>query len=209
MLDLSPPLMYILVFVNFTFTLIHKTMRQEMKTTGLGYLFKRGNVYYLTYQVNGKKQTISLKEKNEKEAIKEQKKVMQTALHASTEEKVIRAIAEARQVHKSKKILLDTVWDKYEKNVRRTNHSAATLANHKRVWMALKEWLNKKYPLVTCLDHINISMAEEYTVYLWEKNITGDTFTNKLASIKMIYKILLDETKTPFDYIKKDTGTFP
>ena len=178
-----------------------------MKTTGLGHLFKRGNVYYLTYQVNGKKQTISLKTKNEKEAIKEQKKVMGTALNANTTEKVIMAVAEARQVHKSKKILLDTVWDKYDKNIYRANHSATTLANHKRVWMALKKWLNEKYPIVTCLDQITKSIAEEYTAFLWGKNITGDTFTNKMASIKMIYKTLLEETKTPFDYIKKETGT--
>jgi len=175
------------------------------KTTGLGYLFKRGNVFYLTYQTNGKKETISLKTKNEKEAIREQKKIMGNALSATTAEKVISTIAEARDIYKSKKILLDSVWDNYDKNVHRTNHSAGTLLNHKRVWLALKAWLNKKYPVVVCIDQITKSMAEEYTSFLWDKNITGDTFRNKMASIKMIYKTVLEEVKTPFDYIDKES----
>lgn len=176
------------------------------KTTGLGHLFKRGKVWQLAWTVNGVKRAKSLNTTNKEDAITEQKRMMGLQHQIQTTEDVIHHTAKNKKLITLNTIKLDKVWDEYDKNFYRPTSSPGTLGNHERNWKQLKNWLNEKHPEIKTLNEITKEIAVEYSNYLWQGGIHGDTFKLKLTSIKMIYRTLMEEKKTPFDGIKKETG---
>lgn len=176
------------------------------KTTGLGHLFKRGKVWQLAWTVNGVKKSKSLNTTNKDDAITEQKRMMGLHHQIQTTEDVIHHTAKAKSLISNKTIKLEKVWSDYEKNFYRPTSSKGTLGNHSRNWKQLKLWIEEKHPEIKTLNDITKELAVEYSNFIWNKNLTGDTFKQKIASIKMIYRTLMDEKKTPFDGIKKETG---
>ncbi|MEI8245110.1 MAG: tyrosine-type recombinase/integrase [Lentisphaerota bacterium] len=188
-----------------------------MKTTGLGYLFKRGKsgskvkdsepgIYYLQYTVNGSKKFMSLKTGNKVIAQKRRKKTLLPALFVDTSEKVILHIAEARKLLNNVKINLDDVWSKYENSTKRPQSSPGTLGNYKRMWKCFKEWLNAEHPCINTVNHITPAVAEEYSVFLWKKNIAENTYNYHLQALNLVLKIVTGELQTAFTGIKHKVG---
>ena len=64
-------------------------MAKKGTAKGKGYVFKRGKIFYLQYDVNGKRFVQSLKTKIEKEAQDKAKEILEPALAADTKEKVM------------------------------------------------------------------------------------------------------------------------
>jgi len=64
-------------------------MAKKGTAKGKGYIFKRSKIFYLQYDVNGKRFVQSLKTKIEKEAQDKAKEILEPALAADTKEKVM------------------------------------------------------------------------------------------------------------------------
>ena len=177
-----------------------------MKTTGLGCLFKRGikKIYYLQYSVNGSKKVISLKTSNKKIAQKKRDKLLQPALTADTKEKVLTHIAEARKLIIDAKYPLKETWDKYLASNKRPQSGEGTLGNYKRMWKQFIDWLHIECPAIEKINQITSIEAEKYSAFLWNKNITEDTFNYHLVAINLVFKILTEQT--PFKDIKRKSG---
>ncbi len=188
-----------------------------MKTTGLGYLFKRGKngskvkdsepgIYYLQYTVNGSKKFMSLKTGNKVIAQKRRKKTLLPALFVDTSEKVILHVAEARKLLNNVKINLADVWSKYESSAKRPQSSPGTLGNYKRMWEGFKEWLNDEHPCINTVNHITPAVSEEYSVFLWKKNIAENTYNYHLQALNLVLKIVTGELQTAFTGIRRKVG---
>ncbi len=176
------------------------------RTTGFGCIIKRGKWYSLEYYLNGKKIVKSLHTQDLKEAKAEQQRRMGIIHSTNTTEDIVHQIEKAKNLENHKAIKLAKVWEEYEKSFKRSLSSEGTLNNHKRNWEKLKIWLNKNHPEITQLHQISKTEAVEYANFLWTVgSITGETFKQKIASCKMVYKVLMEDTKTPFDEIKKET----
>ena len=188
-----------------------------MKTTGLGYLFKRGKsgskvkdsepgIYYLQFTVNGSKKFMSLKTGNKVIAQKRRKKTLLPALFVDTSEKVILHVAEARKLLNNVKINLDDVWSKYENSAKRPQSSPGTLGNYKRMWKCFKDWLNAEYPDITSIDKITDKVAEEYSNFLWTKPITENTYNYHLQACNLVLKIVTGSLQTAFTGLSRKNG---
>lgn len=81
-------------------------MAKKGTAKGKGHIFKRGKIFYLQYDVNGKRHVQSLKTKIEKEAHKKAKDILEPALVADTKEKVMLNIASARKIVSKESISL-------------------------------------------------------------------------------------------------------
>jgi len=191
-------------------------MLKMAKTTSNGYMFKRGKngktvsddehgIYYLQYTVNGQKTRQSLGTGNKKDAEIRRQEYLGDALHANTKERVIHAIAEARQlIKKTDSIPLEKAWAKYEASGTRPRSSEGTLGNYKRNWEAFTKWSKDKYPQVVNIDQITEAIAEEYGTILWDKKIVENTFKYHMQSCNLILKTLLKVKETPFSNIKRE-----
>lgn len=77
-------------------------MAKKGTAKGSGHIFKRGKIFYLQYDVNGKRHVQSLKTQIEKEAKKKAKEILEPAIAADTKEKVMFNVASARKlIHKN------------------------------------------------------------------------------------------------------------
>jgi integrase len=184
-----------------------------MKTTGKGYLFQRfkdkngdpcGN-YYLQYDLNGERKLISLKTANEVLAKKRRNEILDPALLATSKEKVIVHIAEARKLITTAKYPLDAVWMQFKKSVKRPDSSAGTLGNYERNWNIFKGWLKAKYPAIEKINQITKREAELYAGHLWSGGMAAATFNYHVFSLKLIFKKLCGGAENPFAEIQRKT----
>lgn len=189
----------------------------KKRTTGNGYLFKRGKngerlkdsdegIFYLQYTVNGHRKLISMKTDNKVIAEKKRKELLQPALMLDSKEKVILHVAQARNILTNVNIALDGVWAKYENSTKRPQSSPGTLSNYKRMWKCFKEWLNDEHPCINTVNHITPALAEEYSVFLWKKNIAENTYNYHLQALNLVLKIVTGELQTAFTGIKHKVG---
>ena len=176
-----------------------------MKKT-MGHLFQRGGKgnWHIEFTINGHKTAKSLGTADKKEAIKKQKKYAEISLTTNTVEDLVHTVARAKRLVSEKKITIKNTWEEYKNSFQRKQHGEGTLGNHQRRWNRLEKWIEKNHPEVKFLNQITSNIANEFAVWLWEKNITADTFQHHINAFKMIYKNLLDTQVTPFDKIQKD-----
>jgi hypothetical protein len=90
-------------------------MAKKGTAKGKGHIFKRGKIFYLQYDVNGKRHVQSLKTPIEKEARNKAREILEPALAADTKEKVMFNVASARKLIHKKSIKLSKVWQLYLK----------------------------------------------------------------------------------------------
>ena len=189
----------------------------KKRTTGNGYLFKRGKngerlkdsdegIFYLQYTVNGHRKLISMKTDNKVIAEKKRKELLQPALMLDSKEKVILHVAQARNILTHVNTALDGVWAKYENSTKRPQSSPGTLGNYKRMWEGFKEWLNDEHPCINTVNHITPAVAEEYSVFLWKKNIAENTYNYHLQALNLVLKIVTGELQTAFTGIRHKVG---
>ena len=165
-------------------------MAKKGTAKGKGYVFKRGKIFYLQYDVNGKRHVQSLKTKIEKEANKKAKDILEPALVADTKEKVMLNIASARKLVSKKSIKLSKVWELFLKTPTRPDSGPVTLKRYEQCFSRLKKWLTVSYPEIQELGRISEEIALEYADFIWSKGISGKSFNNHMQAVKLIIKHL-------------------
>jgi len=165
-------------------------MAKKGTAKGKGYVFKRGKIFYLQYDVNGKRFVQSLKTKIEKEAQDKAKEILEPALAADTKEKVMFNVASARKLLTIKSIKLSKAWELFLETSTRPDSGPATLNGYKRFFLRFIQWLAKNYPTIQDLGKITEEIAIEYADSVWAQGVSGTTFNNHMQAIKLIFKHL-------------------
>ena len=165
-------------------------MAKKGTAKGKGHVFKRGKIFYLQYDVNGKRFVQSLKTKIEKEAQDKAKEILEPALAADTKEKVMFNVASARKLLTRKSIKLSKAWELFLETSTRPDSGPATLNGYKRFFLRFTQWLAKNYPIIQDLGKITEEIAIEYADSVWAQGVSGTTFNNHMQAIKLIFKHL-------------------
>ena len=173
---------------------------------GYGYIYKRGTIYWLQYDVNGKRKRVSLGEKEIRKAEAKAKDLMKPVREAITKENIAIHVGEARKLLKSGKTFIAEAWNLFLKSPRRPDSSEGTLGNYKRNWQRFVEWLEVSFPSVLQLSHISDDIANEYFENLWATGISANTFNYHRQSVKLVFNTVRTRAGIdvdPFDGITK------
>ena len=195
--------------------------KRKGRSKGEGYLFKRGNAFYLQYEVNGIRKVVSLKcthrqNKYDDEGTlvaigaEEKAKEYLTPISAKTKAQMALHIAEARQFISSKKIPLENVWDvfsvKYESEVGR-QIKKSTRRNYKLQWFRFHRWVQSEYPVIKELKEIDLRIALEYTSYLDKVDkLSSSAYNQHRGLLILVFKTLKDEAglfENPWEKTKR------
>ncbi len=134
---------------------------KKKRSKGAGHLFKRGSVFYLQFDVNGKRKKVSLGVTNQRQAEKKASEILEPLREGTTKEKIAVHIGKARELISHREIVLDDAWEKFSINQRK-DLSDGTRGNYERQWEAFKSWVEDKHPEVTQLAHVTEDIALEY-----------------------------------------------
>ncbi|EDM26520.1 integrase/recombinase XerD [Lentisphaera araneosa HTCC2155] len=161
------------------------------RAKGLGNIFKRGNIYYLRFTVNGKKKVVSLKTPNKAIATKEAEKYL-SPQKASNEAEAAEFIAKAKGLISTERISLDDAWDLYFKSKRRRDSGKSTITSYKQHLQKFVRFVEAEYDELIYLDELTPKVAEEFLESL---KVSPNTY-NKYKNFLKLY----------FDTVSKDCG---
>ena len=171
---------------------------------GNGYIFKRGSVYYLQYDINGQRKTVSLKCTHRENKIDKDGSVIQGAeekaknllepiITLKTSEDVLHHSAKAKDLFHKKLFSLDDIWGKFEKHPSRKQCGEKTLKLHKYRINKFLNWLRNNAPHIKSLSDVTDVIAKQYAIHLNSTNISGKTYNETIASLRMIFKLFSAE----------------
>lgn len=161
----------------------------KRRQKGSGYIFKRGNYYYLQISIAGKLKVISLKTANLVEA-EAKAKDYRPAIDAETKEDVARYVAKARKLAKAGSVKLSDAWSLYFKSTLRPDSSPGTLRNYERNLCRFISWLAHNEPNIQTMAQVGEDIAERYSKELWASKVSGSTFNYHIQSLGLVFRVL-------------------
>ncbi len=180
---------------------------------GLGSIFLRGDTYYLRYQTNGERKTISLNCQDEETAKKNASEILPASLATAESRTVVAAhIADAKQLIKTEthKVKLSEVWVEYKSSPIRPQSAEGTLGNYKRCWTWFENWQKIRYPAMKWMSEITPEIAQDYVKEkLLGKAMSASTFNYHIGALKLIFRILANAAaleENPFEKIERKAG---
>ena len=153
--------------------------------------------YYFRYQINGQRKAVSLKTKNQKEAVKKAQELI-PVVKSTTTEMISAHVKHARGLAKRQKSLpLKSAWGIYSKHPDRA--TPATLSEQDAYKSTWEEFIKFAGPNLEIND-ITPETAENYSQYLRGNDLAVDTHNRKIRRIKKIFEVLNDyrSDKNPF-----------
>lgn len=167
-----------------------------------GYIFKRGEVYYLQYTINGKRKKVCLNASNQREAEKKRDELLNPILTLTSQKDIIHHIAEAKKIYQPKRFPISTLWDKFEKDLVRKGSTDDTVIRLKYKWNNFLVWIQEKHSEISNLNEITKDIAKEYADALLDTGISNKVYNetiNLLFRIINQYKDEADIHYNPFD----------
>lgn len=171
-----------------------------------GYLFKRGDNWYVSWRVNGKLSTKALRD-DSGQAIKTKREaeIARDAFMApfalSTEAEALSAIANKgdslqRQVDDQTPALkLTHAWSEYLSAPGRPDTGAAYLAKQEYRWDAFVEWLQLNHSQATELRDVTKKIADEYAMTLNHGRLSPNTYNAHVGLLRLVFRVLADKGK--------------
>jgi integrase len=146
--------------------------------------------YYFRYQINGQRKAVSLKTKNQKEAIKKAKDMI-PIVKATTTDVISAHVKQARGLATKKKVLpLDNAWEVYSNHPERA--TPATVHEQNSYKSTFTEFLN--FVDNDSLDIVNITpeITDSFAQYLRGTEISVATHNRKIKRLRKIFEALKD-----------------
>lgn len=155
---------------------------------GTVYQKEEGGIYYFRYQVNGARKAISLKTRNQKEALKEANKQI-PLLKATSAEIIAAHIKHARGlITPEKNLLLSEAWAVYERSPERaTPDTVSEALAYRSTFEEFVNWIDD--PGKTLRD-ITSQIADEYAQHMRTLNIAVSTHNRKIKRIRRVFRVL-------------------
>ena len=179
-----------------------------------GSLVKRGKIYWIRYQVNGKRVSESLGVSTLREAQQEFEKRM-APIRAADAAGALRAIknrledAETAAVVEHDKanppLTVADAWDEFLQTDA-VPAGAGTLGQYDGQWSQFKRWLSDLHPDVEFLRDVTPEIGEEYIKYLVGRKLTGQRINQHLVFLRGLCRELAKTARmavNPFDDIKR------
>ena len=176
-----------------------------------GYLFKRGDVYWVCWTYQGKKHRQTTGATTERAAETEKARILApyrqsgkvevlAALHnrLDTERATLARIEETA----NPALAVADAWEAYLNAGNRKEIGELTLRNYESYWDTFTKWLAKKQPEVVALRDVSYQVAEEYKAHLLKRQVkghtvtmTGRTFNAHRAFLMVLWSILADKAR--------------
>lgn len=176
-----------------------------MSTKTRGYIFKRGNIYYLQYDVKGKRTIKSLNCSNMRDAEKKREEILNPILTLNTISDLADIKAKAKKIYQPKSFPLNTTWSRFEGHLKRIGSTADTTRRLKYKWNNFLDWLEIKYPEIINLNEIAKDITKEYANVLLDTGISSKVYNETMNLLFRVVDQFTDEaniTSNPFN--KKD-----
>lgn len=159
---------------------------------GNGFLFKRGQQYYLQIRIAGRSKTISLKTSDLREAEKKAAELSKVSQSKTVEEVAVH-VKRARQLAKSGNVKLSDAFQLFRKSGRRKDATERTLQSYEQYFNAFKSFVMAEYPelsnLAQCSEEVCLAFAE----HIYSTGISANTFNKYRQAMTMIFKTLSKE----------------
>jgi len=175
-------------------------MAEKVVKLEIGTVYQKvanGN-YYFRYQINGQRKAISLKTKNQKEAVNKAKKLVPVANATSTD--VISAhVKQARGLAVGKRTLpLSNAWEVYSHHPERA--TPATVSEQHSYKATLGEFIKFVDNDAMNIGDITSELTDKFAQHLREQDYAVDTHNRKIRRLKKIFEVLKDyrENDNPF-----------
>ena len=177
-------------------------MNGKRRGRGAGHLFKRGKIWYLQYDLNGKRHVVSLHTSRRRNLVDESGNVLEVGAEerakeylapaaATTRAEMAVHIAEAKGLVNARRLALEDAWALFERRYSKRKAGTATLDNYKRQWVQFRKWLAAEYPNVAHLTDITEDMALAYCDHLeHDKKLAASTFNQHRGLLKLLFDVL-------------------
>ena len=154
--------------------------------------------YYFRYQINGQRKAVSLKTKNQKEAVKKAQDLI-PIVKASNTEIISAHVKHAKGfASKHKSLELNKAWEVYSNHPDRA--TPATVAEQIAYRTTLTEFMNFVGDDNLQIDKITPEITDKFAQYLRELDIAVATHNRKIKRLTRIFKVLKDyrDSDNPF-----------
>ncbi len=158
--------------------------------TGTVYQTEEGGNYYFRYQVNHERKCVSLKTRNQEEALKRAKE-LQPIVNATNVEVISAHVKVARKLALQKQTLpVANIWNTY------ANHPKRALPETVREQLSyeatLNEFLRFLPAKVKDIDSITYEMVVDFAEHLKTTGISVSTHNRKIIRLRKIFETLQD-----------------
>lgn len=155
---------------------------------GTVYQKEEGGVYYFRYQIDGARKAVSLKTRNQKEALKEVNKLI-PLLKASTPEVLAAHVKQVRGfVTHERNLPLSEAWAVYERSPERaTPDTVSEALAYRSTFEEFVNWIDD--PGKTLRD-ITSQLADKYAQHMRTLNIAVSTHNRKIKRIRRVFRVL-------------------
>ncbi len=175
-----------------------------------GNIFRRGNVWWIKFMVDGRLIRESLQTTDKEEADKLRAEKMRPFMAAArvdalaiVKSKLDDAKTEVEAIHDEQNppTTIAAAWDAFFKSPNRPDSGSVTLEAYQLQWEAFIRWIKSNHPAIQQLRQVNQEIAEEYAAHLTAKGITANTFNKHICLCALVFSVLAKKariTQNPF-----------
>ncbi|MDD2404606.1 MAG: phage integrase SAM-like domain-containing protein, partial [Victivallaceae bacterium] len=176
-------------------------MAEKTIKLDIGTVYKKtaDGSYYFRYQINGQRKAVSLKTRNQKQAIAKARELL-PIVQASTTEIVSAHVQRARSWGSQKRPLpLKDIWEVYSRHPERA--TPATVSEQNSYESTLREFVDFVGNNQIDVKDINRDIADNFAVHMRTRKIAVDTHNRKIRRLKKIFSVLSEyrDGDNPFD----------
>jgi integrase len=191
------------------FHLTRKQVKQDERAYTMkhrtGHLYKRGNVFWLQYRIEGRTVQQSLGTANADEAEAKRKAIMRPYLaadlasaHAVAESRLRTAesTAQAAIEEATPPMPFVRAWDAYLAAAGRPDSGERTLADYQGYFAAFAAWMKETHPEAPALRDVTPAIASEYAAHLaGERKLSGNSFNKRIRFLELLYRVLKEPAR--------------
>jgi len=175
-----------------------------------GYLFKRGNNFYVSWKVNGKLFMKALRDDNgqpitaKREAEIARDKFM-LPITTGDEAAVLGSIAgrlEGRKAElakweakKNPPLAIGQTWSEFLASPNRPDSGASTLRQYEFQWQAFADWMLKKHADKLSLNDVTREIAENYASNMNHGCFSPSTYNKHLNLLTLVFRVVKHKAK--------------
>jgi len=172
--------------------------------TRQGYLFKRGNTYYVAWRVNGKLFMRTTGQTNKKLAEEKRASIMQPFV-AGDETDVLQNIAariEGRKAEVAKiedernpPLTFDRAWTAYVESPNRPDSGDRTLKDYSGYFSSFAAWMKEHHADKPALRDVTPAIGATYAMHLANIRLSPNSFNKHIRFLELIYRVTRDRAR--------------
>jgi len=175
-----------------------------------GHLFKRGNVFYCFWRVNGRAFSKALFDKAGKHITTKRKaKTAQAALMASfvvsDEVSALASIAAKLEDRKDELVRIEDrlnpplsiakAWDAFLQMPDRPDSGESTLRQYQFQFDQFEAWMKERHADKVALRDVTGEIVAEYAAHLFKRGVSPNTYNKHLNLLTLVFRVLTDKAK--------------